>query len=286
MRAPLTPLGGWRLAISEFGFCTMNGAWVIPRKPGPDARRVDRDEVGQVDLDLRRPARTSRPRRSWDGRSSGSGRTRCASCRCRGRGCPSLEFSERMMFRCCICLATLGRCSQISTPGPAEVAIGWKSPPFFELSGCRLQVSSWLGPPPIQSRMQLLLVLRGRLGIGLECPEELHGRHGQGGGRQVAEEVAATHPAGRRQAIDHRSVPPLVQAFRPLCDGPCFGEGRPRLPGTGGISGSGRIRWSSARPRRCPPERRSNPGWIGACARPGTVRPWTGRGSARTGKVR
>ena len=47
--------------------------------------------------------------------------------------------------------------------------------------------------------MQLLLVLRSVLGVGLEDDEELHGGHGHGGRRQVAQEVAAGHPAGNDQ---------------------------------------------------------------------------------------
>ena len=54
-------------------------------------------------------------------------------------------------------MATLGRCSVIFTPG-AEVAIGLNGPPFFSLSGFKSQMSRWLGPPPIQSTMQLRLV--------------------------------------------------------------------------------------------------------------------------------
>ncbi len=64
-----------------------------------------------------------------------------------------------MIDRWCICLATLGRCSVIFTPG-AEVSIGLNGPPFFSLSGLRSQMSRWLGPPPIHSTMMLRLDLR------------------------------------------------------------------------------------------------------------------------------
>src|SRR5262245_60500425 len=63
------------------------------------------------------------------------------------------------MLRCFICLAMLGRCALIITP-LAEVSIGLNGPPFRSLSGLRFQVSMWLGPPDIQSRMQLLGFLR------------------------------------------------------------------------------------------------------------------------------
>src|SRR5687768_11293027 len=51
----------------------------------------------------------------------------------------------------CICLASFGRCSLISTPG-ALVLIGLNSPAPL-LSGLRSNVSLWLGPPSIHSRM-------------------------------------------------------------------------------------------------------------------------------------
>ncbi len=50
-----------------------------------------------------------------------------------------------------ITLATFGRCSLISTPS-AAVLIGLNSPAPL-LSGLRSQVSLWLGPPSIHSRM-------------------------------------------------------------------------------------------------------------------------------------
>src|SRR6516162_5190933 len=64
-----------------------------------------------------------------------------------------------MMFMWCICLAIRGICSPILTPG-ADVSIGLNGPPFLSLSGLRSQISRWLGPPDIQSTMQLLFVLR------------------------------------------------------------------------------------------------------------------------------
>src|SRR3954452_9808174 len=74
-----------------------------------------------------------------------------------------------MTLRWCICLATLGRCSQLLTP-LAEVWIGLNGPPFFSLSGLRFHVSMWLGPPPIHSRMQLLFFLRAAAALASSEP--------------------------------------------------------------------------------------------------------------------
>src|SRR4051812_25647411 len=52
----------------------------------------------------------------------------------------------------------------------AEVAIGLNSPPFFSLSGFRSQVSMWLGPPPIQSTIRLLLFLRSCCALASKAP--------------------------------------------------------------------------------------------------------------------
>ena len=85
--------GGWRSGRS--GFCTTNGACAMPRKPAPMPGRVDRDAVRQVEvLEPLAQLVASRPSRSSGARPSGWGPTRCASCRCRGRGClPSSRAS-------------------------------------------------------------------------------------------------------------------------------------------------------------------------------------------------
>ena len=69
--------------------------------------------------------------------------------------------------------------------------MGRNGPPFFSLSGLRSQMSRWLGPPDIQSTMQLLWFFRTCVGIGPERREELHGRDAQRGGREVPQEMAA-----------------------------------------------------------------------------------------------
>ena len=57
--------------------------------------------------------------------------------------------------------AILGRCSQICTPG-ILVLMGLNDPRIRSgWSGFISQVSMWLGPPVIQSRMTLLLLLMG-----------------------------------------------------------------------------------------------------------------------------
>src|SRR3954468_22787786 len=61
----------------------------------------------------------------------------------------------------CITFATFGRCSLIWRPGTL-VGIGLNSPAPL-LSGLRSKVSLWLGPPSIQSRMQLLCLRAGGL---------------------------------------------------------------------------------------------------------------------------
>src|SRR5690606_17572946 len=58
----------------------------------------------------------------------------------------------RMMFRCFICFANRGRCSQIWPPPVVE--IGLNSPPLG-LPGFRSQISIVEGPPLIHSRIML-----------------------------------------------------------------------------------------------------------------------------------
>ena len=60
-------------------------------------------------------------------------------------------------------LGDLGQVLADLDPG-AEVSIGLNGPPFFSLSGFRSQMSRWLGPPPIQSTMQLSVGLSELLG--------------------------------------------------------------------------------------------------------------------------
>ena len=78
-------------------------------------------------------------------------------------------------------LATVGRISLISTP-EAEVLIGLNSPPVGS-PGLRSQRSMWLGPPPIQKMMRLLLFFLqfGRLRPADPCMK-LMARDGQGRG--------------------------------------------------------------------------------------------------------
>src|SRR5262245_5121494 len=57
----------------------------------------------------------------------------------------------RRMAACCICWANFGKCSLIWMPG-TEVAIGLNSPASL-VPGFMSNVSFWLGPPSIQSRM-------------------------------------------------------------------------------------------------------------------------------------
>ena len=152
---------------------------------------------------------------------------------------PSFESSDRMMLRCCICLATLGRCSLISTP-PAEVAIGLNGPPFFSLSGLRSQVSMWLGPPDIQSRMQLLFVLRSRWALASIAPKNCMAG--------TARVVVAMWPRKWRRDIpwgtSRRSgmgrKPPFASRARRFRGAATWPS--PLIPG--GIIGSRRTRWS------------------------------------------
>ena len=60
-------------------------------------------------------------------------------------------YIERITAARSICLASLGRCSLIITPG-ADVAIALNGPPLA-CPGLGSKVSSWLGPPGIHSRM-------------------------------------------------------------------------------------------------------------------------------------
>ena len=62
-------------------------------------------------------------------------------------------------------LGHLGQMLADLDPG-AEVSIGLNGPPFFSLSGLRSQMSMWLGPPAIQSTMQLV----GSCGPGRHWP--------------------------------------------------------------------------------------------------------------------
>src|SRR5271166_2151598 len=115
-----------------------------------------------------------------------------------------------MMFMWCICLAILGMCSQIFTPG-VEVSIGRKGPPLFSLSGLRSQMSRWLGPPDIQRTMQLRWFLRTwsalafsdekncsagtSSAVAVRCPRKWR-RFSSGRGRDAAE-ITGTAPWAR-----------------------------------------------------------------------------------------
>ena len=126
-----------------------------------------------------------------------------------------------MMFRWCICLATLGRCSVIFTPG-AEVSIGLNGPPFFSLSGFRSQMSRWLGPPPIQSTMHAPVGLAELLGVGLERREELDRGDAERRGGQVPQPVAPGHLTERSRCVGHGIDAPPAGAGRsatsPRCE--------------------------------------------------------------------
>src|SRR5690348_15595118 len=60
----------------------------------------------------------------------------------------------RMMAACSICRANRGKCSLIWMPG-TEVGIGLNSPASF-VPGFMSNVSFWLGPPAIHSKMHVL----------------------------------------------------------------------------------------------------------------------------------
>src|SRR5215218_10202543 len=70
---------------------------------------------------------------------------------------PSEVDMERRRAAWCISLAIFGRCSLICTPGTL-VSIGLKVP-ALAVPGFRSNVSLWLGPPAIHSRMQDLVFL-------------------------------------------------------------------------------------------------------------------------------
>src|SRR3954452_2291748 len=86
------------------------------------------------------------------------------------RGCwPSLPVIERMRQRSSVDLAILGRFSLIWTPA-IVVGMVLVSPPLA-WPGLGSNVSNWLGPPPIHSRMQALPDLRnaGALAMRWSC---------------------------------------------------------------------------------------------------------------------
>ena len=64
---------------------------------------------------------------------------------------PSLVLIERRIATSFIWAASLGRCSEIRTPG-AAVSIALNGPPC-EWPGLGSKVSVWLGPPVIHKRM-------------------------------------------------------------------------------------------------------------------------------------
>ena len=87
------------------------------------------------------------------------------------------------------------------------MSIGLNGPPFFSLSGFRSQMSRWLGPPRHPEQDAALVASCGpAAALASQRREELHRREAQGGGRQVAQEVAAGHLAGRDQRRSMTSV--------------------------------------------------------------------------------
>src|SRR3954447_21992864 len=70
---------------------------------------------------------------------------------------PSEVDMERRMVAWCIILASFGKCSLICTPGTL-VSIGLKVP-GLGVPGFMSNVSLWLGPPAIHSRMHDLVFL-------------------------------------------------------------------------------------------------------------------------------
>ena len=104
------------------------------------------------------------------------------------------------------------------------MAIGLNGPPFFSLSGFRSQVSMWLGPPPIQSMMQLCCRLRSCWALASSAPRNCMAGSGHGGRRHVAQEVAAGHPAAGRSGGRTSVETPMGLAG----DEP---EGAPRVAG-------------------------------------------------------
>ena len=161
--------GGSRLAILPLGLLTTNGECAIPRKPAPSPAELIEMQCGRSKFSSFSPNSYDRtePNAGWT--TVGLGEYPVCIMYVPRSWFPSFELSDRMTFRWCICLATVGRCSLIWTP-EAEVAIGLNGPPFLSDSGLRSQVSMWLGPPPIQSKIRLLFCLRSCRALASSAP--------------------------------------------------------------------------------------------------------------------
>ena len=120
-------------------------------------RRVVRPvELGDDRADGRVHARPSGLIRGSASQVGRSGRP------CSARGCCAGQSTERMIVNWSSIAACFGRCSQMRTPG-SLVGMTPNGPRFSSgRSGLGSQVSMWLGPPAIQSRMTLLLPPIGR----------------------------------------------------------------------------------------------------------------------------
>ena len=165
-----------------------------------------------------------------------------------------------MMARSLACLASLGRCGPSSIPGTADW-IGLNGP-LLAWPGLGSNVSVWLGPPDIQSRMHDLRRLgcaavsaaRASIQPEAEAPrapaavEPHHLPSGQLRGTWRFRRLMATLPCAREALVRRlsdktRQVHAVDRSIRAA-------RSRP-MPDTGRLNGSGGTPARSGWPRRC-----------------------------------
>ncbi len=192
-----------------------------------------RHEVGQRHVALAQLLGDDRARGWGTPRPRPGSGSRCAGGRWPACG-PTPACSCRAGSAACfISLANFGKCSLMRMPG-TDVSIGLNSPRTSAgASGLGSNVSMWLGPPAIQSRMHDL-------------------------GRGPSGAAAASRPSQ-----PHSDAPAAAAATNSRR--PKFGRIASSPGAVAVLSGSGKTRWSSAGPRPVPgrpPRAESAPGHV------------------------